>query len=603
MAPSVATTYEERALKFPSPVELIANQNEEANRFNTDVNPLPPPAASRFIVTDQGNCGPRYIRSSLYTVPNSADLAKKCALPMGLIMQPLADPAIGEEGVPVVDAGSDGPLRCARCRGYMCSLHAFTNGGRNYTCFLCGQDNVVPDQYFSPLASNGCRMDYLQRPELSRGSVEYVATPEYITKPPRAMDYLFVIEVSSAAVEQEIPKVFASSFKAILNSLPQESLNRYGIITYDSSVHFYNLNSSFSRPRMMVISDLEELVLPVAPDQNLLVTPSESLDVFNILLNNLPQFTATSHDPGNALGAALQLAGMVLEENGGKIIVLQSSLPSILPGKLESRLKAEYLATEREREFYKPQTSFYELLGEKLAKSKVGVDMFVFAQMYVDLATTIPLSRVTGGQLFYYPRFNARRDRIKFHHEMHRVLTRTTGYDGVMLTRVSTGLAVTQQSGHFMLTFGTDMEVANIDCDKTFVIRFRNEGKIAPNAPVGVQCALLYTTSAGQRRIRVHSLRLNSSDQMTNVFLGADLEAVTFLLTNRAIRSCLTTPIMEVRRRVLDEVIQMIYAFRCYCSTKSFNPAILVIPENLKLLPLYLICLYKNVLLKTGRVR
>ena len=35
-------TPEERALKFPSPVELIANQSSEATRFNTDLHQLPP---------------------------------------------------------------------------------------------------------------------------------------------------------------------------------------------------------------------------------------------------------------------------------------------------------------------------------------------------------------------------------------------------------------------------------------------------------------------------------------------------------------------------------------------------------------------------------
>ena len=314
-------------------------------------------------------------------------------------------------------------------------------------------------------------------------------------------------------------------------------------------------------------------------------------------------FTAGSHDIGNALGVALEMAGSLLEGNGGKLICLQSSLPNIMPGKLTSRLKAEHVGTDREREFYKPETAFYELQAERLAKKKIGVDFFVFAQTYVDLATTVPLCNITGGQLFYFPRFNMHRDRLKFHHELYRVLTRTTGYDGVMLTRVSTGLAVTSQTGNFMLMYGTDMETANIDCDKTFVVHLRNEGKIPDNSTVGVQCALLYTTSKGQRRIRVHSLRLNTSGVMANVFLGSDLETVTYLITDRTIRAAEKTAIMDLRRKALDEVIQMVYAFRCHCSTKAFNPSILVIPENLKLLPLYIVCLMKSVLLKNGRVR
>jgi protein transport protein SEC24 len=39
------------------------------------------------------------------------------------------------------------------------------------------------------------------------------------------------------------------------------------------------------------------------------------------------------------------------------------------------------------------------------------------------------------------------------------------------------------------------------------------------------QCALLYTTTSGQRRIRLHTLALPTTDLISNVFKGADLDA------------------------------------------------------------------------------
>ena len=593
----------EKALKFPSPVELIAGKYNHTSKFYTTVNSLPPPAASKYITEDQGNCGPRYMRSSLYVAPGSKDLAKKSALPFGLILQPLADPIIGETGVPIVNAGPTGPLRCTRCRAYMCSKNVFTNGGKNYTCFLCSHNNDVPDDYFSPIGVNGYRMDYLQRPELSKGSIEYKATSEYIVKSPQPITYLFVVEVSSSAIEMGVVNSFAASLKAIINALPEENVARFGLITFDSSIQFYNFNVSNSKPQILVESDLENLFLPVTADQNLLINPIENREIMTSLLDNLPKITQYSMNSNNAFGSALEAAYMVLENCGGKMICFLSSLPTISPGNLTSRLKSEFLGTDKEREFYKPQTSFYQLQAEKLCKKGIGVDLFVFANTYLDLATLSPLCSTTGGQIYYYPRFVPSRDRIKFHHEFHRVLTRTTGYEGIMRVRVSTGFEITAHSGNHMLTFGTDMEVANIDCDKTFTFKIQNTDKIPDETPCGIQCALLYTTSLGERRIRIHSLQIPSSPQMTNVFGGADLEAIVYLITNRVIRESLTKPLIDARRSALDLVVQIVYAFRHFCSTKSFNPQILVIPEGLKLLPLYIICLLKSVLMKTGRVR
>jgi len=89
---------------------------------------------------------------------------------------------------------------------------------------------------------------------------------------------------------------------------------------------------------------------------------------------------------------------------------------------------------------------------------------------------------------------------------------------------------------------------------------------------------------------------------MVDIFSGADLEAIAYMITAKSISRSVTKPLQDVRRMALETCIDIVYAFRCHCSTKSFNPKILVIPEGLKLLPLYVICLLKNVFMKNGRV-
>lgn len=65
----------------------------------------------------------------------------------------------------------------------------------------------VPGDYFSILDANGRRCDADQRPELSKGSVEFVAPTEYMVRPPMPPIYFFLIDVSLSAVKSGMLEV------------------------------------------------------------------------------------------------------------------------------------------------------------------------------------------------------------------------------------------------------------------------------------------------------------------------------------------------------------------------------------------------------------
>lgn len=66
---------------------------------------LPPPASSRFVVRDRGNCSPRYLRCTLNHVPNTPELLNNCAMPLALVVSPLALPDPGDEPIQVRTGG------------------------------------------------------------------------------------------------------------------------------------------------------------------------------------------------------------------------------------------------------------------------------------------------------------------------------------------------------------------------------------------------------------------------------------------------------------------------------------------------------------------
>lgn len=110
-------------------------------------------------------------------------------------------------------------------------------------------------------------------------------------------------------------------------------------------------------------------------------------------------------------------------------------------------------------------------------------------------------------QVYYYPGFHAPRDGPKFHDELVRNLTRPTAWEAVMRIRCSKGLHISNFHGHFFNRSTDLLALPTCDPDKTFAVQIAHEETMV-SGPVGyVQCALLYTSSNGERRIRYGSSR------------------------------------------------------------------------------------------------
>ncbi|CAM9765541.1 unnamed protein product, partial [Heterosigma akashiwo] len=108
-----------------------------------------------------------------------------------------------------------------------------------------------------------------------------------------------------------------------------------GFVTYDSTVHFYNLKASLSQPQCYVVSDLADVFLPCPED--LLVNLQESRAVVEALLESLPTMYAQNPAAESCLGPALMGAYRAMGHVGGKLVLLCSSLPSAGEGRLKHR--------------------------------------------------------------------------------------------------------------------------------------------------------------------------------------------------------------------------------------------------------------------------
>jgi protein transport protein SEC24 len=107
----------------------------------------------------------------------------------------------------------------------------------------------------------GRRLDIDQRPELLYGSVDWIATPEYCSRPPMPVSYLFCIDVGATSIANGMLNHLVKCAKDVISYLAVGT--RVGIMTFDSSVHFYNLTAGLEQAQMMIVSDVEEVFCPL----------------------------------------------------------------------------------------------------------------------------------------------------------------------------------------------------------------------------------------------------------------------------------------------------------------------------------------------------
>ncbi|TYI85340.1 hypothetical protein E1A91_D05G433800v1 [Gossypium mustelinum] len=544
------------------------------------------------------NCDPRYLRLTTSAIPNSQSLVSRWHLPLGAVVCPLAEAPEGEE-VPVINFASTGIIRCRRCRTYVNPYVTFTDAGRKWRCNICSLLNDVPGEYFANLDATGRRIDLDQRPELLKGSVEFVAPTEYMVRPPMPPLYFFLIDVSISAVRSGMIEVVAQTIRSCLDELPGYPRTQIGFITFDSTIHFYNMKSSLTQPQMMVVSDLDDVFVPLPDD--LLVNLSESRNVVETFLDSLPSMFQDNVNVESAFGPALKAAFMVMSQLGGKLLIFQNTLPSLGYGRLKLRGDdIRVYGTDKEHTLRLPEDPFYKQMAADLTKYQIGVNIYAFSDKYTDIASVGTLAKYTGGQVYYYPSFQSNIHGEKLRRELARDLTRETAWEAVMRIRCGKGIRFTSYHGNFMLRSTDLLALPAVDCDKAYAMQLSLEETLLSTPTVYFQVALLYTASCGERRIRVHTAAAPVVTDLGEMYRQADTGAIVSLFCRLAIEKTLTSKLEDARNSLQQRIVKALREYRNLYAVQHRLGARMIYPESLKFLCLYGLALSKSVPLKGG---
>uniref|UniRef100_A0A8C1F8N6 SEC24 homolog B, COPII coat complex component n=1 Tax=Cyprinus carpio carpio TaxID=630221 RepID=A0A8C1F8N6_CYPCA len=551
----------------------------------------PPPEPNLSNDLRKVNCSPDTFRCTLTNIPQTQALLNKARLPLGLLLHPFRDLT----QLPVITSNTI--VRCRSCRTYINPFVSFLDQ-RRWKCNLCYRVNDVPDEFmYNPVTRSYGEPH--KRPEVQNSTVEFIASSDYMLRPPQPAVYLFLLDVSHNAVESGYLNVFCQSLLDNLEKLPGDTRTHIGFVTFDSTVHFYNLQEGLSQPQMLVVSDIDDVFIPT--HDSLLVNLKESKELVKDLLNALPGMFTHTRETQSALGPALQAAYKLMSPTGGRVTVFQTQLPTLGAGLLQSREDPNLRSSTKNVLHLGPATDFYKKLALDCSGQQIGVDLFLLSSQYSDLASLACVSKYSAGSVFYYPSFHHIHNtaqKQKFQKDLQRYLTRKIGFEAVMRIRCTKGLSIHTFHGNFFVRSTDLLSLANVNPDSGFAVQMSIEESLADTSLACFQAALLYTSSKGKRRIRVHTLCLPVVSQLSEVFAGADIQAISCLLANMAIDRSISSSLSDARDALVNAVVDCLTAYRANGS--NIQPSGLIAPAALRLFPLYVLALLKQKALRTG---
>lgn len=604
-------------------------------------------AADTFQV-DRGNTRPRFIRWTVGSIPRTPDLCRSSGIPLALYVAPFAD-AADEAPVPVVDTRPYGPLRCSRCHAYANTGIRYGDGGRSFVCNLCHHLNTVDIERFVPLDPvTQLPSDYSNRPELQYGSVEYIVPEDTYCERGRTSMPVFVLVVDA-------PSLGAIAPYAALRAMLSESLCLHQaqlalIVTSASSLHFFPVYASGAIQEILV-PDTQDPFLPVPPAQLL---QSPDLECWTAMMDYVQRsawYPTEAALHGSHVLAGVMAAAELLRApdiGGGKILAVCSGL-SLGPASSGLVLQDRWMqcdesgthqkwktSVERERWLIQPVSEAFAVLGKRLADSHITLDLFVHPSVfpgtlnarptpYFDLASLRALPEHCGGTLYYY-RNGA--DVGALHRDLAEAIRAVRALEAVLRVRCSPGITADEHLGSFRPSTSErpDISIPVMSAGTNLMISVRHDihegialhplldqhtttamgastavagsssgGDTTPSPTVYVQVAVLFThPNDRSRRVRVHTLAAPSTSLLGQLFRTVDVTVVmAWLARSATARVHSGTLLSKVRDWFTEQLVEMLFVYRRYCASRS-SPGQLILPEALKIAPLYTLGLLKN---------
>ena len=531
--------------------------------YDSDRLSFSPSVWDDFRCIDTGNAGVRFVRPTTHHIPAWPSLELAASMPLACIFSPFAKLCQDEDSVPVINPESHnscGLTRCSRCQAFVNPFFRWLDEGNSFECNICKSICKVPPDYYCPINVSGIRRDKYVRPELRRGSVDFLLPDISSSAPP-----ILVFVIDSSYTTCNFFSQVLLTLKTYLRSIPIET--EIALVFSDKTITLARFGGN--EPSLVVVGDLDDPFVPDIPS-NFFVSPHLVADQIEFLIDHLvsrPQDVA-SIGCKNCINTALVLAlELIGEDRAGSILLFQAN-PSTTP--LPSNL------------------------FDTCMQSKVCLD--IFSWLGTPENDIAKLATRLGGEIHLIDN-----DSYKLDESMGVYFGVEKMYNVVVKVRCTLGLAiepidacgVSLTSGdrgvHFVTPRMTSKSILSVKINVT--------ENLEQTVPVYLQFACMYTREDGTRLTRIHNVVLMPVGHVSSSFKFADAEAIAIYMARKSVSELLKSSNSRrtnsvIREYAIETLVSLLCAYRTHCASRSGSGQ-LVLPDSLKTLPLLVLGMLK----------
>ncbi|SBT86200.1 protein transport protein Sec24B, putative [Plasmodium malariae] len=465
--------------------------------------------------------------------------------------------------------------------------------------------------------------------------------------------FVFVVECSYNAIYSNITYTVLEGIRYAVQNVKCNK-TKIAIITFNSSIHFYNCkrggngNSATncvntncatsaaygttndivtdstsninSSSQVIMMSDVDDPFLPL-PLDDLFFGCVDELDKINNLIDTIKYVTTTMQSYGSCGNSALKVAVDILKERHGlgSICMFYTSTPNCGIGaikELKKDINDNFLEVK--------QKIFYDALLLDLYSYNISVDIFIISsnKVRVCVPSLQYVAQNTGGKILFLDNFVWQKDYKELYMNIRDTLTsEDIAYCCELKLRYSQNMSVKKLfccNNNFNSIISVDtIKIPKIRHDQTFAFLLSYSDISETKKQVYIQCACIYTNLNGDRYVRLHTTHMNLTTSLSTVFRYTDAEALMNILIKQLCTNILHND--NYSKIIIDSLAAILFSYRvnvllntpkradcaiyankyiCALCASSAHSGQLILPDTLKLLPLFTSSLLKHNVVK-----
>ncbi|ETB59898.1 hypothetical protein YYC_03262 [Plasmodium yoelii 17X] len=439
--------------------------------------------------------------------------------------------------------------------------------------------------------------------------------------------FVFVIDCSYNAIYNNITYTVLEGIKYAVKNVTCPK-TKIAIITYSNSLFFFNCkyldggngkttecaenadpnnttyhnentqNDKYFKNQLIVMSDIDDPFVPLSHD-DIFLSCVDEFDKINNLIDTIKTLCPKMQAYGSCGNSALKVAIEILKErNGvGSISMFYASTPNCGIGAIN-----EIKRTKQENLFEVQQKSFYDSMLLDLYNYNISTDVFIISanNTRICVPTLQYVAQNTGGKILFLENFIWQKDYKEIYMNIKDILTsENIAYCCELKLRYSQNISVKKLlccNNNFNSIISVDtIKIPKIRHDQTFAFLLNYSDISESKKQLYIQCACIYTNLNGDRYVRLHTTHMNVTSSLSTAFRYTDAETLMNILIKQLCMDVLHNE--NYSKNIIDNLTDILFSYRINCASSAHSGQ-LILPDTLKLLPLFTSCILKHNIVK-----